>query len=108
MHGKCSSIIHAGVGIFAGLPSPFTAMRYHSLIVESAEGGELEALAATPAGELMALRHQRSPTYGVQFHPESYYTDATAAQQLLTNFLALTAPVPEDAPNLALCPGTIR
>jgi anthranilate synthase/aminodeoxychorismate synthase-like glutamine amidotransferase len=86
-HGKTSPIHHAGQGIFAGLPSPFLATRYHSLIVER-EGlpESLEVAAVTPEDEIMALRHRRWPLWGVQFHPESVLTEHGHA--LLRNFLA--------------------
>jgi anthranilate synthase/phosphoribosyltransferase len=85
MHGKLSPVHHNGQGVFAGLPSPFHATRYHSLIVAEPLPECLEATAATPEGELMALRHRRYPTHGVQFHPESILTQH--GHQLLRNFL---------------------
>ena len=85
MHGKVSPIRHNGEGIFAGLPSPFTATRYHSLIVEEPLPGELEATAFTPEGELMGLRHRTRPIFGVQFHPESILTEY--GHDMLRNFL---------------------
>ncbi|MBI4565922.1 MAG: aminodeoxychorismate/anthranilate synthase component II [Planctomycetes bacterium] len=86
VHGKTSPIFHDGRGLFAGLDNPFLAMRYHSLIVEEPSlPPELEATARTEQGDLMALRHRRDPIEGVQFHPESYRTDAGLA--LLQNFL---------------------
>jgi anthranilate synthase/aminodeoxychorismate synthase-like glutamine amidotransferase len=89
-HGKTSPIHHTGEGIFAGLPSPFQATRYHSLIVERAGLPEcLEVAALTPEDEIMALRHRRWPLWGVQFHPESVLTEHGHA--LLRNFLALEA-----------------
>jgi para-aminobenzoate synthetase component 2 len=89
-HGKTSPIHHSGEGIFAGLPSPFQATRYHSLIVERAGLPEcLEVAALTPEDEIMALRHRRWPLWGVQFHPESVLTEHGHA--LLRNFLALEA-----------------
>ena len=85
-HGKTSPIHHSGQGIFAGLPSPFAATRYHSLIV-SREGLPecLEVTAVTPEDEIMALRHRAWPVWGVQFHPESVLTEHGYA--LLRNFL---------------------
>jgi anthranilate synthase/aminodeoxychorismate synthase-like glutamine amidotransferase len=86
MHGRTGQILHEGVGVFAGLPSPFTATRYHSLIVErSTVTEELEVTAWSPEGEIMGLRHRRLPIEGVQFHPESFLTEHGHA--LLENFL---------------------
>jgi anthranilate synthase/aminodeoxychorismate synthase-like glutamine amidotransferase len=86
MHGKTSEIRHDGAGLFAGLPNPFTAMRYHSLSVDEATlPAELRVTARTPEGEVMGLRHSSWPLEGVQFHPESYRTEAGTA--LLQNFL---------------------
>jgi anthranilate synthase/aminodeoxychorismate synthase-like glutamine amidotransferase len=89
-HGKTSPIHHAGQGIFAGLPSPFQATRYHSLLV-AREGlpACLEVVATTREGEIMALRHRSFPLWGVQFHPESVLTEHGYA--LLRNFLRLQA-----------------
>lgn len=75
MHGKVSAIHHDGKGIFYGLPSPFQATRYHSLIVRYPLPDSLEVAARTAEGEIMALRHRRYPTVGVQFHPESFLTE---------------------------------
>lgn len=89
-HGKTSPILHDGLGLFAGLPSPFEATRYHSLIVEERDLPEsLEVVARTPEGEIMALRHVLWPAWGVQFHPESVLTQY--GHELLRNFLALRA-----------------
>lgn len=85
MHGKVSPIQHDGTGVFAGLPSPFTATRYHSLIVEEPLPGELEATAYTAEGELMGVRHRTRPIFGVQFHPESILTEH--GHDILRNFL---------------------
>lgn len=85
MHGKTSPIYHHGQDLFAGLPSPFNATRYHSLIVEEPLPGCLEAQAFTKEGEVMALRHKDYPTFGVQFHPESILTEG--GKVLLKNFL---------------------
>ncbi len=88
MHGKTSVIDHDGTGVFAGLPSPYTATRYHSLSVRLPEGTDLEVNAHTPDGEIMGLRHKTRPIHGVQFHPESIASEHGHA--LLANFLALT------------------
>jgi anthranilate synthase component 2 len=76
MHGKTSPIHHAGQGVFAGLPSPFTATRYHSLAVERESLPDcLEVTAWTDDGEIMGLRHRSLPVEGVQFHPEAILTE---------------------------------
>jgi len=86
MHGKTSEIRHDGAGVFAGLPNPFPAMRYHSLVVdESTLPSEFVVTARTQDGEVMGLRHREWPLEGVQFHPESYRT--VAGVDLLRNFL---------------------
>ena len=88
MHGKVSAISHTGKGVFAGLPSPFTATRYHSLAVERESLPDcLEVTAWTEDGEIMGLRHREFPVEGVQFHPESILTEHGHA--LLANFLGL-------------------
>ena len=88
MHGKTSSIIHDGKTIFQGLPNPFPATRYHSLLVERESLPQvLEVSAWTKEGEIMGLRHKEYKVEGVQFHPESILTKN--GKQLLTNFLAL-------------------
>jgi anthranilate synthase component 2 len=86
MHGKVSRINHAGKGVFAGLPSPYEATRYHSLAIERAScPPELEVTAWTDDGEIMGVRHASLPVEGVQFHPESILTEHGHA--LLRNFL---------------------
>jgi anthranilate synthase/aminodeoxychorismate synthase-like glutamine amidotransferase len=86
MHGKTSAIFHTGVGVFADMPNPFEATRYHSLIVDRASIPEiLEITAETSDGVVMGLRHRELPIEGVQFHPESILT--SDGPDLLTNFL---------------------
>jgi anthranilate synthase/aminodeoxychorismate synthase-like glutamine amidotransferase len=85
VHGKTSPIYHGGEGIFTGLPSPFVATRYHSLIVDPQLPDDLEATAFTEEGEVMGLQHKSLPIFGVQFHPESILT--AGGKQLLKNFL---------------------
>jgi len=86
MHGKTSDIRHDGEGVFAGLPNPFSAMRYHSLVVdEQSLPADFAVSARTADGEVMGFRHREWPLEGVQFHPESYRTEAGSA--LLRNFL---------------------
>ena len=87
VHGKASPVLHCGIGIFAGLPNPFTAGRYHSLVVERESlPASLEITAWTEEGEIMGLRHRVHDVEGVQFHPESILTEA--GKQLLGNWLA--------------------
>ncbi len=92
MHGKTDSIHHIGEGIFRGLPQPFTATRYHSLIIDEATlPAELEVTARTSAdkgGLIMGVQHKELPIFGVQFHPESIATECGHA--LLKNFLILS------------------
>jgi len=86
MHGKTSAISHDGEGIFEGLPDPFEAVRYHSLIVDRRYlPYELVMSAWTEYGEVMGIRHARYPTYGVQFHPESILT--REGEWMLKNFV---------------------
>jgi len=88
MHGKLSSIHHDSTGVFAGLETPFTATRYHSLIVERESfPDELEINAWTEDGLIMGLKHKSLPIHGVQFHPESIASEA--GKPLLKNFLTL-------------------
>ncbi len=89
MHGKTSMIYHYGSGLFAGLPNPFEATRYHSLIVEEPLPGGLKVTAFTSEGEVMGLRHKDYPMEGVQFHPESILTKG--GKQILRNFLNIQA-----------------
>jgi para-aminobenzoate synthetase component 2 len=93
MHGKTSPIHHNGTSVFEGLESPFTATRYHSLIVERESLPDcLEITAETAEGEIMALRHKEYPIEGVQFHPESIITDH--GHTMLRNFLKRRAGEP--------------
>jgi anthranilate synthase/aminodeoxychorismate synthase-like glutamine amidotransferase len=88
MHGKISQIYHQGDSIFKGLPIPFNATRYHSLIIERSSCPDcLQIIAETDDGLIMGVRHKESPVYGVQFHPESILTDG--GKVLLKNFLDL-------------------
>ena len=88
MHGKTSPIIHNGMGLFAGLPNPFEATRYHSLLVKRETfPAALEITAETAEKEIMGLRHRSLPIHGVQFHPESILT--VEGRKLLKNFLEL-------------------
>lgn len=87
MHGKTSVIRHEGVGVFAGLPNPLTATRYHSLVIDPATVPDsLEVTATTDDGIIMGVRHRELPVEGVQFHPESILT--VAGHDLLANFLS--------------------
>lgn len=88
MHGKTSPILHDDSSLFNNLPSPFTATRYHSLIVEEPLPDCLARTAWTGEGELMGLKHEQHPTFGVQFHPESILTEH--GHDLLKNFLAVS------------------
>ncbi len=88
MHGKTSPILHRGTDVFRGMPSPFAATRYHSLLVERETlPACLEITAETAEGEIMGLRHRELPVWGVQFHPESIATEG--GMKLLENFLTL-------------------
>ncbi|VVM06385.1 anthranilate synthase component II [Methylacidimicrobium tartarophylax] len=88
MHGKTSPILHRGEGIFSGIPSPFEATRYHSLLVERESLPEcLRITAESDQGEIMGLQHRTLPIYGVQFHPESILT--REGKRILENFLSL-------------------
>lgn len=93
MHGKTSPIQHNGKELFAGLPNPFNATRYHSLVVERASLPDcLEVTAWVDNGEIMGLRHRELPVWGVQFHPESILTEGGMA--LLDNFIKLSRQYP--------------
>ena len=97
MHGKTSAVDHDGTGVFAGLPTPFTATRYHSLVVESIPSAlTINATSETPGLDgtnAMGFRHVDLPIHGVQFHPESIATEH--GHELLANFLKLCGQNPE-------------
>ncbi len=95
MHGKTSEVVHGDVALLEGLPSPFTATRYHSLAVEpETVPAELAVTATTPSGIVMGLSHRALPLHGVQFHPESVLT--VGGHRLLANWLAVCGmPDPE-------------
>jgi anthranilate synthase/aminodeoxychorismate synthase-like glutamine amidotransferase len=90
MHGKTSRVFHRGQGLFEGMPNPFEAGRYHSLIVQEPLPEPLVVTAFTDQGEVMGLQHRTAPMYGVQFHPESVLTPN--GKQLLKNFLEVRRP----------------
>ncbi len=111
MHGKTSRIHHGGTGLFTGLPSPFRATRYHSLVIAPASvPPELEVTATADDGEIMAVQHVRDAVYGVQFHPESVLTEQ--GYRLIDHFLhgvpatPRTLPLAADGALVALEPGT--
>jgi anthranilate synthase/aminodeoxychorismate synthase-like glutamine amidotransferase len=88
MHGKTSPIKHNGKDLFAGMPNPFEATRYHSLVIERSSLPDcLEITAETAEGEIMGVRHKQFPVWGVQFHPESILTEN--GRTILRNFLTL-------------------
>src|SRR3954463_6493739 len=96
LHGKTSHVVHEGAGVPAGLPSPFTATRYHSLAVDPATvPDELEVTGHTPSGIVMALRHRELPIEGVQFHPESVLTEG--GHRMLATWLATCGLTPDPA-----------
>ena len=93
MHGKTSPVVHDGSGLFAGLPSPFTATRYHSLIVQNIPKS-LVVNATSDDGHVMGFRHATLPIHGVQFHPESIATEHGHA--MLANFMRIAGLKPKD------------
>jgi len=95
MHGKTSPIEHTGVGVFRGLPSPLTATRYHSLVLDPATVPDCLEITAMSDDVVMGIRHRSLPVEGVQFHPESILTET--GHDLLRNFLAETAATAETA-----------
>ena len=95
MHGKTDQIHHNGQAIFNGIPSPMIATRYHSLVIKPStlsDEFQITAWATAPDGsrEIMAIQHEQFPTFGVQFHPESFLTDLGI--DLLRNFLEIQSP----------------
>ncbi|TVL92411.1 aminodeoxychorismate/anthranilate synthase component II [Streptomyces sp. SAJ15] len=103
LHGKTSPVTHEGAGVFRGLPSPFTATRYHSLAAEpSALPDELEVTARTADGIIMGLRHRELPVEGVQFHPESVLTEW--GHLMLANWLAMCGDTGAVARSAGLAP----
>jgi len=100
MHGKTSRIHHSGIGLFSGLPNPFLATRYHSLVIAPASvPPSLEVTATSEDGEIMAVRHVEHPVYGVQFHPESVLTEH--GYRILDHFLHGVPQVPRELPQAA-------
>ena len=94
MHGKTSAITHDGTGVFAGIPSPFQATRYHSLIVRESDLPDcLVVNARSPEGLIMGMHHRELPLHGVQFHPESIATEH--GHDLLANFLTIAGMTPK-------------
>ncbi len=103
MHGKTSLIEHAGAGVLAGLPQPFSATRYHSLAVEDGTfSDELEVTARTANGIIMGLQHRTLPLHGVQFHPESVLTEG--GHRLLANWLTMCGAEGAVAASVGLAP----
>jgi anthranilate synthase/aminodeoxychorismate synthase-like glutamine amidotransferase len=100
MHGKTSRIHHSGTGLFHGLPNPFTATRYHSLVIGPASLPDtLRVTATSDDGEIMAVQHVEHPVYGVQFHPESVLTEH--GYRLLDHFLHGVPATPRTLPQAA-------
>jgi anthranilate synthase component 2 len=100
MHGKISRIRHTGQGLFSGLPSPFMATRYHSLVIAPASvPASLSVIASAEDGEIMAVQHVEYPVYGVQFHPESVLTEH--GYRLLDHFLHGVPAEPRTVPQAA-------
>jgi anthranilate synthase component 2 len=100
MHGKTSRIHHRGTDLFSGLPNPFLASRYHSLVISPASvPPELEVTATSEDGEIMAVRHATHPVYGLQFHPESVLTEH--GYRMLDHFLHGVPATPRELPPAA-------
>ena len=107
LHGKTSEVFHSGQGVLAGLPSPFTATRYHSLAVEAPTlPDELEVTATTASGVVMALRHRTLPIEGVQFHPESVLTEG--GHRMLATWLTVCGDADAVARSAGLAPVVAR
>jgi para-aminobenzoate synthetase component II len=103
LHGKTSLIQHSGLGVLAGLPSPFTATRYHSLAIEPETfPAVLEVTATTRSGVIMALRHRELPVEAVQFHPESVLTEG--GYQMLANWLTICGDAEAPARAVGMAP----
>ncbi|MFI6368533.1 aminodeoxychorismate/anthranilate synthase component II [Nocardia sp. NPDC050630] len=95
LHGKTSSVFHLGAGVLAGLPDPFTATRYHSLtVLENTLPADIEVIARTESGIVMAMRHRTLPIHGVQFHPESVLTQG--GHRMLANWLEICGERPSE------------
>jgi para-aminobenzoate synthetase component 2 len=107
LHGKTSAVLHEGAGVLAGLPSPFTATRYHSLTVRPGTlPPELEVTGRTEGGVVMALRHRDLPVEGLQFHPESVLTEG--GHRMLANWLATCGDAEAPARSRGLAPVVAR
>lgn len=107
LHGKTSLVHHDGQGVFAGLPDPFTATRYHSLAIDPATvPDELEVTARTDSGVIMAVRHRTLPVEGVQFHPESVLTEG--GHRMLANWLTVCGDPGAVARSAGLAPVVAR
>lgn len=103
LHGKTSQVFHEGAGVLSGLPSPFTATRYHSLaIAQDTVPDELQVTARTEAGVIMAARHRDFPVEGVQFHPESVLTEG--GHRMLANWLEICGDPNAVARSVGLAP----
>src|SRR5699024_6869970 len=97
MHGKTSEVTHDDSGVLAGIPSPFTATRYHSLTVLAATSAYgLVPAAWTGSGVVMGMRHREQPVHGVQFHPESVMSDG--GHRMLANWLGICGESPSETP----------
>ena len=96
LHGKTSTVYHTNTGVLHGLPDPFVATRYHSLtVLPETMPAELEVIARTESGVIMALQHVKLPIHGVQFHPESILTQG--GHRMLANWLGICGSAPDEA-----------